>query len=237
MDITRAFTFVFEDDDWVGKVVMIMVWAFISIIPLVGLVGWAALAGYVVQMLRNMRRGDENPLPTWDNLGAKITDGANVLIAAFVYNLGNMLVACGLVLLMPAMGMMDNGDAAFASTASLVISCCLGIVLLIYNLVVWPLLAVGTIHYSQTGQIGSFFQLGHIYGTINRNASATGQWIIFSIFAGFILGLINAIPCIGWLVGLGLTVPINGHLLGQYALRLQDKPKGKPKARPVEVRR
>jgi hypothetical protein len=81
VDIGRAFTFPFDDEDWVGKLVMVIVWTLVAAIPLIGLVGAAALAGYVVELLRNMRRGDENPLPRWDNLGEKITDGANVLVA------------------------------------------------------------------------------------------------------------------------------------------------------------
>jgi hypothetical protein len=235
VDIARAFTFVFDDDDWVGKVVMVLVWSVVGIIPLIGLIGWAALAGYTVELLRNMRRGDEHPLPRWDDVGGKITDGANILIAAFVYNIGNFLVLCGMVLIAPAMGAVSNGDASLASTASLAITCCLTLILLVYNLIVWPLLGVGIIFYSQNKQIGVLFQLGRIWATINRHMGLTIQWMLMSFLASIVLGLVNAVPCIGWLAGLALTVPIQGHLLGQFGLQIGDgKLKEKPKR--VQVR-
>ena len=33
VDITRAFTFAFDDDEWIGKLVMIVIWTFVSAIP------------------------------------------------------------------------------------------------------------------------------------------------------------------------------------------------------------
>jgi hypothetical protein len=236
VDIARAFTYVFDDDDWIGKVVMVLVWSVVGLIPLVGLLGWAALAGYTVELLRNMRRGDENPLPRWDNVGEKITDGANILIAAFVYNLGNFMVICGMLLLTPALGLVSDGDSAFASTASLAITCCLTLILLVYNLIVWPLLGVGVVFYSQSKQIGVLFQVGRIWATINRHMGLTIQWMLMGILASIVLGLVNAVPCIGWLAGLALTVPIQGHLLGQFGLQIDDKPKSKPKRVQVKPR-
>jgi len=233
VDLGRAFTFPFDDEDWVGKLVMVIVWTLVAAIPLIGLVGAAALAGYVVELLRNMRRGDENPLPRWDNLGEKITDGANVLIASFVYNLGNLLMFCGLLILLPAMRIGDNGAA---STVALAITCCLSLIMLVYNFAIWPLLAVGTAYYAQSGQINAFFQLGRIWNTINRHAGLTGQWIIYTLLAGLLLGLVGSIPCLGWLIGLGLGLPVQGHLLGQFAQRIDEKPKSKPKPQPRRVR-
>ncbi|MBZ0301300.1 MAG: DUF4013 domain-containing protein [Anaerolineae bacterium] len=233
MDIARAFTYTFDDEDWVGKVVMIVVWTFIAAIPLIGLIGAAALAGYVVELVRNMQRGETNPLPRWDNVGDKIMSGANVLIAAFVYNLGNMLLICSFVLLMPILG--GGGDVSATSTVSLAIGCCLSIFLFIYNLIIWPLLAVGTVFYARSNEISAFFQMGRIYGTINRHMGLTVQWMLFVLLAGFVLGLFNAVPCIGWIASLALTMPIHGHLLGQFGARIDDKPKSKPKPQPRRV--
>jgi hypothetical protein len=236
VDIARAFTYVFDDEDWISKVLMVLVWSVVGIIPLIGLVGWAALAGYTVELLRNMRRGDTNPLPRWDNVSGKIADGANVLVAAFVYNIGNFLVICGMVLIAPAMGAVSNGDAQLASTASLAVTCCLTLIMLVYNLIVWPFLGVGVIFYSQNKQIGVLFQVGRIWAAINRNMGLVIQWILFSILASIVLGLVNAVPCIGWLAGLALTVPIQGHLLGQFGLQVGSDSKSKEKPKRVQVR-
>lgn len=228
MDITRAFGYVFEDDEWVNKIVMVVIWTFVSAIPLVGLVGVAALAGYVIELLQNMEKGSTKPLPQWDNLGDKIGNGFNVLIASIVYNIPNFLLSCGLIFLMPSFGMSDGSTPSGAGGAALAITCCLTLIMLGYNLLIWPLLALGTIRYARIGQITAYFQVSDLWATMNRHMSKTGQWLIFSIFAGIILGFINVIPCIGWLVSLALTVPVQGHLLGQFALELE-KRKSKPK--------
>lgn len=235
MDVTRAFSYIFEDEDWVGKLVMVIIWTLVAAIPLIGLIGAAALAGYAVELLRNMRKGEAAPLPRWDNVGDKIMDGANVLIAAFVYNLGNILLICGMMILTPAFGLVSEEGAAAMSTIALAITCCLSVLILAYNLVVWPLVAVGTIYYSQSGQINAYFQLGRIWGTVNRYMGPTIQWLLFSILAGFVIGLFNIVPCLGWLAGLALGLPVQAHLLGQFAGMIDDKPKNKPKPKPKRV--
>lgn len=226
MDISRAFSYIFDDEGWVGKLVMVVIWSFVSAIPLIGLVGMAALAGYLVDLLANMRNREEYPLPEWDKLGDKIGDGANVLIAALVYNLGNLLMACGAFLLFPSFGIDSRGDA---SGAALAITCCLMIFLIIYNLLIWPVLAVGTLRYAQVRQISVFFQFSEIWDTINRHMGLTLQWVLFSVFASLVISFFNVIPCIGWLASIALALPVQGHLLGQFGLLMGEKPKGKPK--------
>jgi hypothetical protein len=137
-----------------------------------------------------------------------------------------------LLILLPAMGVGGN-DAV--STIALAITCCLSLIMLVYNLAIWPLLAVGVAYYAQSGQINAFFQLGRIWSTVNRHLGLTGQWIIYTLLAGLLLGLVGSIPCLGWLIGLGLGLPVQGHLLGQFAQRIDEKPKSKPKPKPRRV--
>ena len=228
MDITRAFTFSFDDEEWVNKLVLIVIWTFIAAIPIIGLVGVAALAGYMVEMLRNMRRDQLNPLPRWDNLGDKFSHGFNVLIASLVYNIPNLLLGCGFLFLVPSLGVGDSQSTTTASSAALAITCCLTVIVFGYNIIIWPLIALGTIRYAESRQITAYFQVSDLWATINRHLGQTIQWIIFSFFASLVLGALNAIPCVGWLASLALTVPVQGHLLGQFARDLE-KPKGKPK--------
>ncbi len=230
MDISRAFTYIFDDDEWVGKLVMVLVWSFVGAIPVIGLLGYAALAGYTVLLIKNMRQGVENPLPRWDNLGAIIGDGANVLIATFVYNLGNLALACGFALLAPSFGLAEEvGSPTTADGAFLAVMCCLSIVILAYNLIIWPLLAIGVVRYAETGQINVFFQTSRLFATLQRHLSDTGQWVIFSIFGGIVIGFIALIPCVGWIAAPALSLPVQAHLLGQFAQVLSQKPKNKPK--------
>ena len=62
MDIAKAFTFVTEDERWVGKIgiaALITLLSFLIIpIPL--------LVGYMVGVVRNVKDGVVNPMPEWD---------------------------------------------------------------------------------------------------------------------------------------------------------------------------
>ncbi len=225
MDFTRAFSYVFDDKQWTEKLVLTVIMAFLAGIPLLGLVALAALLGYVVELVQNVRDGRPDPLPRWGNYGDKIASGGNVLVAFIVYNIGNFLVVCCIA---TVPGLMGNSEM-FTSGFSLVVLCCIFPVLLIYNLFIWAMLAIGVVRYAEVGTIGVFFQFGDLFSTLNAHSRLVVQWVVFSFIASFALGFINVVPCIGWLASLALIFPVQGHLLGQLALALDDKPKRKLK--------
>ena len=57
MDIGGAFSYVFEDEDWIVK---ILLGAAILLIPIFGQL---ALVGYGIAILRNVKAGKPQPLP------------------------------------------------------------------------------------------------------------------------------------------------------------------------------
>jgi hypothetical protein len=58
MDIGKAFSFPFEDDDWLTK---LFLGAVVSIVPILNF----AWGGYTVDILRNVIDGVPRPLPAW----------------------------------------------------------------------------------------------------------------------------------------------------------------------------
>ncbi len=80
MDIGRAFTYVFHDEEWPKKVV---IGGLISWIPVLALVA----DGYGIRALRNAREGRETPLPKWDDWGHDFVRGLSVFVAALVLGL------------------------------------------------------------------------------------------------------------------------------------------------------
>lgn len=221
MDISRAFMFAFDDKQWVEKLVLIGVMSLLSFIPFFGLIASAALLGYVVQMVENMRASDPYPLPRWDKIADLIARGGNVLVAWIVYMIPNILMIC-CVATLP--GFVGNNEF-FGSGFAAIILCCLLPILLVYNLVTWPMLALGTIRYSEIGKINVFFEFGDLLATLQRNSNLTIQWVVLTFIANLVIGLFGVIPCLGWLAALVLSVPVQGHLLGQFALLLEEKPK------------
>ncbi|PWH20913.1 MAG: hypothetical protein DDG58_00470, partial [Ardenticatenia bacterium] len=78
MDIGIAFSYMFQDRDWLKK---ILIGGVISLIPIVN---FAAL-GYVVQLVRNVRDGQDLPLPEWDQFGEYFVSGLYLFLVYVVY--------------------------------------------------------------------------------------------------------------------------------------------------------
>lgn len=220
VDLGRAFTYTFDDQEWAPKILISAGIALASAFTaplLVGFVGLAALLGYQVELIRNLRDGHSTPLPRWDKYGDKIRSGANVLTAVIVYNIPNFIPVCCLA---TTSGLW--GDGFIGSTAGLFFTCCLLPLLFVYNLVTWPMLALGIGRYAVENNIGVFFQFGDLFSTINRNLGVTLTWIIYTMIANFVLGLIGAIPCIGWAVAPALGIAIHGHLTAGLVAKIED---------------
>ena len=79
--VTRSFTYVFEDKDWPKK---IAIGAFFTLAACI-VIGIPFVLGYILEAIRNIRRGEETPLPEWDNLDGKFWDGLKLFAVALVY--------------------------------------------------------------------------------------------------------------------------------------------------------
>ena len=81
MDLALAFgglTYLFKDKSWVGK---LLLGAVIALIPIIG---WLAIIGWGIEMLRRRANGEEG-LPDWGQFGKKIGDGFLMFIILLIY--------------------------------------------------------------------------------------------------------------------------------------------------------
>ncbi len=65
MNIGSAFSYVFDDDDWIKKAAIGGVLVLLSsfVIPIF------FVLGYMIQVIKNVRDDVPNPLPDWNDLG------------------------------------------------------------------------------------------------------------------------------------------------------------------------
>jgi hypothetical protein len=230
VDLTRALGFAFEDEEWMPKLAIMagILLASALLMPvLIGFVGIAAALGYMVELVRNVRDAHPRPLPRWDNYGDKITKGANVLMGIIVYQIPNGLISCCLWLFGASVG-----DSLMGGGMNLALLCCVVPLLLIYNLVTLPMLALGVARYAEEGNVGVFFQFSDLFSTVQRGLSLSAQYILYYIIIGFALSVVALIPCLGWIASAALAIPANGFLIAQYASLADDKPKRKLKPKP-----
>lgn len=229
MNIEKSFAFPFEDKDWTTKLGL---GAVIGIVPILNF----ALSGYMVGILRNVMNNVPEPLPTWDDLGKKFTDGLILFAAGFIYALPMFILLCLPLSVMAFSGALSgSGDMedlarTMAGAGGVLLTCFLCMIGL-YSIglsIVYPAILV---IFAREGTFASCFKLREAFGLINRNMApfftAWGISLLLnigvSLVAGFINVVVSWIPCIGWIVGMALSFAsmiyifvVYGHLFGQF---------------------
>jgi hypothetical protein len=224
IDIPRAFTYVFDDPQWVSKLLMVGIVTFASVLLsplLIGLAGVAILLGYLVELIGNMRHGERYPLPAWNDFGNLLTVGINPIIAWIAYNLPN-----GLLIGVTALIAMNSApDSVLSGGLLTLMTCCFLPLMIVYNIAIQPLFALALGRYSVHRRLDVFFDFNGLIALARARTDLLVQWLLGMVVMFVLMGLINGIPCLGTLASLALTLPIIGHLNGQYAAAALDKPK------------
>lgn len=225
IDIPRAFTYAFDDPQWLPKLLMVGIVTLASLVLtplLIGIAGFAILLGYEVELIRNIRRGEVHPLPGWGDFGSLLSLGINPLIAGVAYNLPNLFI--GLII---AVITFTASDGLLSGGLVMLALCCFLPLLIVYNIAIQPVFTLALGRYAEDQRLGVFFQFSQLIGAVRSRTDLLVQWLLGSVIALVLLGLVEAIPCIGWVVGLTFTLPILGWLNGQYAAAALDKGKRK----------
>ncbi len=99
LEIDEAFGFVFRSKGWFGKMLLLDLFALLSVV----LVGAFFCYGYLIEISRAVRRG-ERELPPWDQLGKKFVDGFLLGIAFLIWAIPLLILGGLLAGLIAAIG-------------------------------------------------------------------------------------------------------------------------------------
>jgi hypothetical protein len=226
IDIGRSIQHPFEDKDWATKM---LIGAGVSLVPVLQF----AMNGYALDVLRNTARGQDVPLPRWDDLGRQFIDGLKLFAVQLIYSLPILVFVFGLVIVSIGFGI--TADQASRSTrdamgagfaiVSLAVTC----LSLVYALVVAFLTPAMYIQVARTGQIGAAFHFNEIGALIRGDTGAYLLAVIVPVAFGLVfaiaISVLMIIPFVGACLGL-LLVPVVlllspyfniviGHMYGQ----------------------
>jgi hypothetical protein len=213
MDIGRSFTYMFEDQDWLKK---ILIGGVVNLIPIVNF----ASTGYFIEAIRNTSEGRELPLPEWDDFGGKFVKGLMTAIAGFIYALPIMIVV-GIVFGLTAViaGSLENDAAEIVATICPLIGNCLSFVYLILFTLIFP---AAIIQYALTGQFGAFFRFGDIMAMIKANVGGYIIALLVALVAGLIAQIVGGIACgIGIFFTLMWAMLVGANLFGNLVREVQ----------------
>jgi hypothetical protein len=230
VDIERSFSYPFEDKEWAPKLGL---GAVLGLIPILNF----AVSGYMVGIIRNVMSNASEPLPTWNDLGKKFTDGLIIFAANFIYALPMLILLCLPLSMLAFSGILsgdnDMQDAARALAGiGSVLFFSLLCLFVIYGLFLSILHPAILVMFAREGTFASCFKLRQMFELISRNAgsffTAWGISLLTSLGVGLAIGLVNGviswIPCLGSIIALGVSMvagmyiaSVYSHLFGQFA--------------------
>jgi hypothetical protein len=223
MDIGSAFSFVFDDEEWLKKLAIGGGIALGSMILLpalgLGLILLLPLLGYALEVLKNVRDGQPRPLPEWTDFGGFFKTGLAIFGISFIYNIPALILSCaaGTANSLPELMELDSDAAGVIAIAATCLYCVQTLVSILTNAIV----PAAWIRYAQFGTFGSAFQFGEVFGFITANL---GDYII-AILLSWVAGFIATFGIILCLVGVVFTFfwsfLVSSHLYGQLARKAQ----------------
>jgi hypothetical protein len=212
MDIGKSFTFVFEDDAWITKILIAAAILFLGVffswlllIPLILAV--ALLNGYMVEIVRRVVRSQVDGLPEWDNWGDLIAEGLKVLVIQIVYALP--IIIASFCLIIPA------AAADSAEGLSVFLSVVLSCFIVLWAIFATIVLPAATAIYAATGDLAAAFRFGEVFALVRDNLSTYLITLVMSWVASFLGGLGGVVCGIGSFLTAPYGYMVTGHLYGQ----------------------
>jgi hypothetical protein len=221
MDIGKSFGFVFEDDQWVTKLLIAAgitllgtILFFLVIPPILAAI---VLNGYGLWIVRRVIRGESPVLPDWDDWGQLFVDGLMVAIIELVYALP--IIAASVCLGTPLGILSENSDAAAS-----VLGSALGCFNLLWAIVMSFLLPAAIAFYAKAGDLGAAFRFGEILSWVRDNFATYLVTAVMAWVASLIGGLGFLVCGVGWLLTIPYAEFVTSHLYGQAFLEASGTP-------------
>ncbi len=175
-NIGRAFTYMFEDKEWVQKIVLGAAFILLSflVIPI------PFLIGYYLEAVRNTSEGKAVPLPKWDQMGDKFVLGLLYIIAGLAYGIP-LIIANFLLRHIPCIGIL----------ASIVLSLAVALV--------FPYIAV---QMARTRKLAPAFDFTAIIAFVSQNLVN----LIIVVLIGWVVSFLAWFGFIGLIIGVFFTI-------------------------------
>ncbi|MGD2144700.1 MAG: DUF4013 domain-containing protein [Anaerolineae bacterium] len=212
MDIAKSFTYVFDEENWVRKVLaaagIVLLGVVLAILIIPAILAYLLLAGYGLEITRRVIRGESPVLPDWGDWGKLLTDGFKVWVVSFVYALP--IIAFNACLGIPIGILSDEAEqigaifGAFSALVSFLWSIPMGLVL-----------PAAVAHVAAEGELAAAFRLGRLAAFVRQNFGTYVVVLVLGWVATFVGGLGVILCGVGWLVTVPYAGWISSHLRGQ----------------------
>jgi Protein of unknown function (DUF4013) len=211
MNFGRAFSYAFQDPDWIKKVGIAAV---ICIIPVLGSI---IVLGWALEITRRVIRNEPEFLPDWSNFGDYLSKGFQAFVVTLVFLLpGLLLNVCQQAVNYGHIAAANSGNSnQFGMIANIAVIClsCVSIVFSIAAGFLTPA-AIGVL--ADTGQLSAAFRFNQIIALVR---AAPGPYLLQLIvvwLTSVILLPIGLLVCVvGVFAAIAYLSLVTAHLYGQ----------------------
>ena len=205
MDFGLAFSYVFEDKEWVKKLALASVLC-LTVIGIIPVLGWG------LEVIRRVIKEDPEPLPNWTEFGQYFVKGLLVILVGFVYSLPIIVVgSCNA----GAGALLGNTGEDFATPLIWILTTCLSCLYVLYGLGISLVIPAALGNYAASGEFGSVFKLGEIFRIVKDNLGNYGL-VFLGLLLSNIIAPLGAVACgIGAAITSAYAILFNSHLMGQ----------------------
>ncbi len=215
-NIPEAFTFIFKDPNWIAKVAIGAFFALLSIF----LIGIPVIYGYSITLLQHVRRGEQNPLPEWKDVGVLFILGLKYLVTLFVFYLPVAIISLPVIILMFIL--LTQGLAPLAFIEGSIIFISLLSVIVLYSLFISLLTPIIAVQFAERERISDGLQIPKIL----RSFKLFWQDVLIVVALCFACDILASLGFIVFIFGVFFTsfyvTLVRFHLYGQISRDIQE---------------
>lgn len=215
MDIGKSFTYVFEDPNWLMK---LLIGGVVSLIPIVN---FAAL-GYMVTAMRNVADGQPAPLPEWANFGEHFMKGLYAVVGALIYFAPAILVYCCIIVLSTVAGGAAGSSSSGSSSDALggmiaIVMMCLNCLVGLLFFVAGVIFPAALVRFAMTtNQLSVFWDFAGNFQLVSKNVTNYIIALLIAWVASFIAGFGIILCFIGVIFTSFWANLVSAHVYGQF---------------------
>jgi len=225
MDFGKAFTYMFQDPNWIAKLgigtLLVLVGIFLAPL-LIGFLPLVIVTGYSLVALDNVRLGHEHPLPEWQDWGRFFMLGLKVFVALFIWALPVMI---GFVPVLAGGVLSDNGNSSGTGPIAALLIMCGSCLMILWGLFITLLTPAIYARVAATNRFAAAFDLGRIWEFTRDNLGNVIVAILLVWLAGIIAAVLGMMGLLLLCIGVMVTIPlaslwqylVQAHLFGQIA--------------------
>jgi hypothetical protein len=225
MDFGKSFVFMFQDPNWLRKLLIATLLVLAGIVFSVVLIGFIPLLivlGWAQVTLRNVLDGREHPMPEWEDWGDYLLHGVKLFVALLIWLLPLIILMVPVIMGSALIDNQQPGSAAGAGGGVLI--ACASCLMLLWGIFVALISPAIYIRLAAFDRFSAAFEIGELWAFTRDNIGRVILALLLLLLASWIV-----VPVIGLLggivfcVGLLITVPfasvwqylLTAHLYGQ----------------------